>query len=323
LCAFAVAILIAGRGEARPAPLPPHGSGFWATVVEPHGNEIRAILAKAREALRSAETGAQSDIDPTGLERLRFYRETYRLLRYARALAPDNVDVLALLGRAADMTGQTRQAIDAYATALKLAGPEKAGAGVTGGLGAIYLRLGQLDDAVRYLEMAQGPILANNPTSANTLIDLAAALALRGQTIDAIDVLKNAIPVQAGIDYTPEMQLVKFALAVQYDRDEQRSAAYEVLDQLQIVLQGQMGPQLQVALAMVRFAPPEDEHYFRALYYEALGHYIEARAEWAQYAASGATYRARALDHVAAIDAQRHTTSVPMPHGLHARMAVP
>jgi hypothetical protein len=92
---------------------------------------------------------------------------------------------------------------------------------------------------------------------------------------------------------------------VQYDRDEQRGAAYEVLDHLQNALQGQMGQQLQVALAMIRYAPPEDEHYYRALYYEALGHYLEARAEWALYAATGGAYRDRALDHIIAIDAQR------------------
>jgi tetratricopeptide (TPR) repeat protein len=273
-------------------------------MVDPHGDEVRTILAKAREALHNAESGTQSDIDPTGLERLRFYRETYRVLRYAHELSPDNLDVLALLGRTADAIGNTRQAIEAFETALKLVGPDKAGTMVTGGLGAIYLRLGRLDDAIRYLQMAQGPVTPNNPASASVLVDLSTALALRGKTIEAIDVLKNAIP-QTAVDYAPEMQLVKFALAVQYDRDEQRSAAYEVLDQLQNVLQGQMGQQLQVALAMIRYAPPEDEHYYRALYYEALGHYVEARAEWAQYAASGAAYEGRALVHIAGIDAQR------------------
>lgn len=309
-CAIALVLLVASRGEAKPVAPPralPHGGDFWETVVDPHGDEVRAILAKAREALHNAESGVQSDIDPTGLERLRFYRETYRVLRYARELSPDNVEVLALLGRTADAIGNTRQALDAFETALKLAGPEKAGTTVTGGLGTIYLRLGRLDDAIRYLQMAQAPVTPNNPASASVLIDLATALALRGETIEAIDVLKNAIPTQTAIDYAPEMQLVKFALAVQYDRDEQRGAAYEVLDQLQNVLQGQLGQQLQVALAMIRYAPPEDEHYYRALYYEALGHYVEARAEWAQYAASGAAYRGRALDHIAGIDAQRKT----------------
>ena len=313
----ALVLGLAGRSDAKPVPPPaPLRTGeFWEAVIEPHGDEIRSILAKAREALRTAESGAQSDIDPTGLERLRFYRETYRVLRYAHRLSPDNVEVLALLGRTADAIGNTRQAIDAFEGALKIAGPDKAGTVVTGGLGTIYLRLGRLDDAIRYLEMAQGPVVPNSPASASVVIDLATALALRGETSEAIDVLKNAIPPQNVIDYTPEMQLVQFALAVQYDRDEQRGAAYEVLDHLQVALQGQMGQQLQVALATIRYAPPEDEHYYRALYYEALGHYVEARAEWAQYAASGAAYRARALDHVAAIDARRRNPG--------ARKAVP
>ncbi len=315
-CAIALAILFSSRGEARPPAVMPHGTApgsqdFWQNVLDPHGEEVRAIVVKARQALQNAESGAQSDIDPTGQERLRFYRETYYVLRYARSLSPENVDVLALLGQAADGIGNTRQAIDALQAAIRIAGADKAPPAVTGRLGAIYLRLGELDDAIRYLELAQGPVSVNNPTTASVLIDLATALALRGQTIEAIDVLKNSIPAQTSIDYAPEMQLVKFALAVQYDRDEQRSAAFDVLDHLQNVLQGQMGQQLQVALAMIRYAPPEDEHYYRALYYEALGHYVEARAEWAVYAASGAAYRGRALDHIAAIDAQRRSQSVP------------
>jgi hypothetical protein len=40
--------------------------------------------------------------------------------------------------------------------------------------------------------------------------------------------------------------------------------------------------------------------------YEAVGSYPEARAEWALYAAvPDLPYRGRALDHIAAIDAQR------------------
>ena len=73
----------------------------------------------------------------------------------------------------------------------------------------------------------------------------------------------------------------------------------------------------------MRFAPAEDRHYFYGLLYESAGNYVEARAEWALYAASGESpWRARALDHIHAIDAQRTapkakpaaaTTAVPPP----------
>jgi hypothetical protein len=71
-------------------------------------------------------------------------------------------------------------------------------------------------------------------------------------------------------------------------------------------LQQQLGPQVQNALALMRFAPAEDRHYYQALLYEVTEQYVEARAEWALYAAAGDTpWRGRALDHIAAIDAER------------------
>ena len=108
---------------------------------------------------------------------------------------------------------------------------------------------------------------------------------------------------------------VSFALAVFYDRDDQRSAAFEILDRMQTNLQPNFASQVQASLAMVRFEPAEDESYFDALLYESQGDYSEARAAWATYAASGGAYRARALEHVAAIDAERkaHPGAHPVP----------
>ncbi|HEY5952271.1 MAG TPA: hypothetical protein VIV40_42530, partial [Kofleriaceae bacterium] len=104
--------------------------------------------------------------------------------------------------------------------------------------------------------------------------------------------------------------LVSFALAVQYDRDEQRGAAFEVLDKMQNTLQGQLGAMVQNVLAGMRFAPAEDRHYYYGLLYEAAGHYTEARAEWALYAAAGnLPYRRRALEHIEAIDELRRAPS--------------
>src|SRR3569623_1905165 len=137
-----------------------------------------------------------------------------------------------------------------------------------------------------------------------------------GKTGEAIDVLANAVPLNAPY-YSTEAALVAFSLAVQYDRDEQHGAAFEVLDRMQSVLQGQMAALVQTSLAQMRFAPAEDQHYYLGLLYEAVGSYPEARAEWALYAnAADLPYRGRALDHIAAIDALRKappapTTSVP------------
>jgi Flp pilus assembly protein TadD len=310
--------LAAGQAEARPGQSAPHddpgASVLWREVIEPHGVEVAALLARARAAM--AKHSGSADI--TAERRLRYAADAYALLRRAHQLSPDNTDVLGLLGYAADELGRTHQAIEALERCIRLEGPERAEPEVTGRLGTIYLRLGKLDDAVRWLRYAIGPIGTSN--NASVAVHLATALAARGQMPDAIDVLSNALRSAAG-NYTDANTLVSFALAVHYDRDEQRGAAFEVLDRMQAALQQELGTYVQRSFAELRFAPPEDEYYYQALLYEALGAYTEARAEWSLYAAvPGATWRHRALEHVRALDALRPAATPANPH---AKLSVP
>ena len=79
---------------------------------------------------------------------------------------------------------------------------------------------------------------------------------------------------------------------------------------------------LQRSFAELRFAPAEDEYYYQALLYEALGAYTEARAEWSLYAAvPDAPWRHRALEHVRALDALRAPAAAPA--NPHAKRSVP
>ena len=311
------AVLLASRAEAdliqAPPPPDPDRGNFWRDMIAPHQAEVSQIVSKVKNALNQADNALASDYDPAGQEHLRFYREVRGPLRNARRLQPDNLDVLRLYAQACDEVGKTREAIEALQAALDVTGPSKAPTDITGRLGIIYLRLGKLDDAIRYLRMAQTPLTPQSPMTAHVLVHLSNALAARGQTGEAIDVLANAIPLNAPY-YSTEAALVAFALAVQYDRDEQHGAAFDVLDRKQTVLPGQLGPLVQTSLAQMRFAPAEDQHYYLGLLYEAVGSYTEARAEWALYAASGdLPYRGRALDHIAGIDALRKLPAPPPP----------
>ena len=316
---LALTLVLAARRPARPEvlvepppPADPDRGNFWREITEPHRDEINQILNKARAALNQADNSLAADYDPLGEGRMKIYREVYGMLRYARRLVPDNLEILKVLGQTADGLGKTRQAIEALHQVIDLVGPEQAGIEVTGRLGEIYLRLGQLDDAIRYLRLAQGPITPGVPITAHVLVHLASALALRGQTSDAIDVLRDALPANVPY-YSNEFQVVSFALAVEYDRDEQRGAAFDVLQRLQTSLQGQLGPMMQVALSTLRFAPPEDQQYYRGLLYEVIGNYPEARAEWALFATGTSPYRDRALDHIDAIDALRRLPPPKLP----------
>ena len=314
--------LATGSAEAGP-PDPagdPNASELWREVIEPHSATVATILVKARTAIVKAGEPADDGEDAID-RRARYLDRAYGMLRYARKLSPENTDVLSLLGTTADELGKTRQAIDALEACVRIQGPERAGSEVIGRLGMIDLRLGKLDDAIHWLRYVQNPLA--DVDSAVALVQLATALAARGHMAQAIDALTNALPAQA--NYFPDpLTLVSFALAVHYDRDEQRAAAFEVLDRMQGALQLELGPFTQRALATMRFAPAEDEYYYQALLYEALGDYTEARAEWLLYAAvTDATWRRRALDHVAAIDAQRRASASLRPGTGRNRSRVP
>jgi tetratricopeptide (TPR) repeat protein len=282
-------------------PVDPDRGNFWRELAEPHKDEVNVIVFKARQAIAQGEITLVADYDPTGEGRQKLYHQLFGMLAYARRLEPDNLDVLKLYAQSADAIGKTRQAMDALHAVIDLVGPDKAGVEVTGKLGEIYLRLGELDDAIRYLRESQGPLVPGNAITASNLVHLSSALAMRGQTTEAIDVLADALPVTPPY-YANEYQVVTFALAVAYDRDDQRSLAVEQLDHLRTNLQEGWGQAVHAALAPLRFAPAEDQQYYQALLLEATDNYGDARAGWALYAASHGAYTERALDHIAAID---------------------
>ena len=313
--AVLLAIALAG-GPARAdrearASDPAHGT-FWRDVAEPHRDEVHALLGKAHAALQQLDAAVLADAGPSIAARRAVEADLVHLLRYARRLEPDNVEVLQLLAEAADDTGDARQALEALQAIVDRVGEDRAGTAALDHLGELALRTGRLDDAIRDLRAAQGPLLGGQRASASALVHLATALELRGHTGAAIDVLADALPLVP--TYEPsEIELVSFALAVLYDRDEQRGAAFEVLDHMKSALGDQLGPSVQNALAQLRFAPAEDELYYRALLYEVIGDTPEARSEWLLYAACpDAPYRHRALDHAHALDAVPRERRAPV-----------
>lgn len=279
---------------------PAQNGDFWKELLEPNADEVNAILAKARDLVQRPE---QPDTEWAVEHRARFYRDARNMLAYARKLSPQNIEVLALLGRVHDELGDTAAATEALEACVRIAGPDKVVTDAAGRLGAIQMRLGDADAALKWLRLAQAPLSA---TSASSIVNLATVLAAEGDSGKAIDTLLSAIPQSMFGNYSSEITIASFALAVLYDRDEQRAAAFSVIDQMQNGLQHMYAKSVQDELAKLRFPHIEDLHYYRALLYESLGQYVEARAEWAHYAAAGDTpWRARALAHVAAIDAQR------------------
>jgi tetratricopeptide (TPR) repeat protein len=297
------AVAASAPAAARPEPpvrQPVRTTDFWRDILEPHADEVNAIVSKARDLM--ARPDATTDTDWAAEQRARFFRDARNLLSYARTLSPQNAEVLALLGRAADELGDTRGAIEALEACVRVTGSDAAMIDVVSRLGAIHIRMGDADGAVRWLRLAQGPLTQVN---AMAIVNLANVLAEKGDTAKAIDTLAGAMPSSMLGGWTNELTLTSFALAVLYDRDEQRASAFAVLDSMQNGLGAQYAANVQAELARIRLPSPEDIFYYRALLYESLGQYVEARTEWAHYVAAGDAWRDRARAHITAIDAQR------------------
>ncbi len=299
--ALAVTLLLASGRAARA------DDEFWLDVITPHHKEIDALVTKAATAVTAADAAvAAGGVDWAHDE----LRTAFGAMTYARSVAPDNVDVLAAYATVCDRLGRTDDAVAALQRALTLSG--EVPRSITGQLGTIYLRRGQLDDAIHYLELAQG---GTDEDDAQYTIALSNALALRGRSREATDVLLDSVPLDFAASPTTGGTMLELALAVRYDRIEQRSAAFETIDRISVAMQGQELLQyLESALGAMRFAPAADQHYYLGMVYEVSGFGIEARTEFALYAATaGAPYRKRALDHIAALDQASRAAAIAPP----------
>src|SRR5262245_35155634 len=110
-------------GDAAPAD---RGSRFWRAITDPNGDQVEVLINKARRAMLQPDDALARDEDWVVEQRLRFYRDAYNLLRHARKLAPENVEALKELARAADELGKTREALDALEAAVRVTGADKA-----------------------------------------------------------------------------------------------------------------------------------------------------------------------------------------------------
>lgn len=284
----------------QPAPQPPKDD-FWREVVAPHGDEIQLILQKATQAMQQAQQCVQTDCDATGENRAKMLDDVYGMMRYARKLDPRQTEVLAMLGWVAEESGRASAAVEAYQAYIAEMDPDATISGdIHMRLGRAYLRLGRSEDALRQFRSALQPGATYGLVAAAPAY-LGVTLMNEGRIGDAIDELSSNVNLQnmwgaEGLQST-------LTLVVAYDRDEQISAAFQLLDMMQNQLSTSYWQYSQWAISSMAFVPAYDQHYYLGLFYESQGYFGEARNEWLLYAqAEGAPFRGRALDHVAAID---------------------
>ena len=130
------------------------------------------------------------------------------------SLAPDNIELLVILGKSLLTSGDPGAAVDVLRRANNLAPDDLT---VLGALGVAYDQTGRHREA----QAAYRRVLQNDPNSASALSNLGLSLALTGQAEEAETLLRRAVvQPEAG---TRERQNLALVLSVQGKFEEARS----------------------------------------------------------------------------------------------------
>lgn len=315
IAAAATVAVAAGPGPARADRMPVDRyvvpgdpDDFWREVVHPHADEVLELQRSLAVTLRSLDDqdgyGNRSELVQSGL----------RMARYARLLDPGDLDALYYAGAFADEAGRATEAervLDGY-LARAPAGPLRADALLR--IGRIALRQHRTTEAINALRRALAQP-AERPTAVKSHVALAHALEATGDVGAAIAVLRD-LDDRTPIDGDPATVIGYLALAALYDRDEQITAAFDIVIRLKNALDSDYSRWAEDA---VRLYPPPvaaDLHYYRALAYETTQlNQAEARAEWFAFerAAGSTGAGARARDHRLALDRELARERRPAP----------
>jgi tetratricopeptide (TPR) repeat protein len=293
-------VLLTWSAPASAAP-GPADEVFWDRVIAQHDHEVTEILAHAAQLHERAGRPVSTVQDEAVRQRL--LADARGMLRHAARRAPDHGGVLEMLAYVEEASGHAEQALELY---------QRATAAQSGDLsselclrhGLLLARTGELDQATRKLRdclelPGQTSWLGSQSARTKALVHLASLQVRHGRVSAATGLLAHHTSTQ------PADPFALFSLAVIYDKDEQITLAYELLDRLRSRHQGVLALTLSRSFDRFEFLPAADQHYYLALLYETTGHLAEAREEWHNYIRSGdeAGHVRRARQHLEAIDA--------------------
>jgi tetratricopeptide (TPR) repeat protein len=279
---------------ASPPPPPPPPADFWSEALHPNSQRVAELVMQLEAMLRQLD-------DPYGATdrtRIEMVREGNRLARQARQLDPDDLDALYFSGAFADAAGRALDAERVLTEYTRRAALEARRADALVRLGRIALRQGRVDEAVAQLRQASAQF-SDRFTMVRSRIALAHALEAQGDigaAVATLIALTEALP----LDGDPASVAAHVALAVIYDRDEQLTAAFDVLLRLRTAMDSEY---VRLADDALRAFPPPlaiDLHYYRALVYETWPYLTaEAARAWRAYEVGGAPtgLAARAGEH--------------------------
>ena len=310
LAALALAASAAVARADRPDPDADDQDDFWGAVLAPHRVEVAELLDSGRQRVLQAHASTLGRGDPR--YRAQRLREASAAAARIRALDPRAPALDLLLGLIADESGRAATA-ERHLRAFALRTDPGQRTEALLALGRIALARHDAAAAIAPLRQAYAE-QRNGRDRAVALTRLAQALDDSGDLDGAIALLAGALERGMGPGEV-EDNAIWLALIAAYDRDEQVSAALELVDRMKSALGTEYLARLTVAIEELPPTPLAAAWYQRALAYETADQLVPARAAWTTYLglAPAARYQARARAHVEAIDAILSARRTPAP----------
>jgi TonB family protein len=300
---YLLLLLLAAPPALADEPAPPD---FWSELAEPGRKRFDDAIARGKmllDRLKDHRFGRQ--------DRLRRHHLEAALAAFREAVAADPKNPVGwyLTGSMLYELDRMKQAIRCLKKARQLASGTFKPFELASILGIAYSKVGEFENAVLEYDRADQVLVAGKyrhdtirGEKARIHGNAAEALMALGRLDESIQRYREAI----SNDPSP---LLRYGLAVAYDRDEQISKARQQM-QKALAVDSKMR---ELTRDGVFFIPEGDIHYYFALGHETAGDLDRAKAEWEKFLSKlpKDQWAPRARAHLAALGAGERAESKP------------
>lgn len=241
-------------------------SDFWGNIVDPGRKEFEGAIDRGSKLLEQAKGMRAEPL------RTRVLQDALAAFRAATRHSPNNYRGWFLVAKVLMELDRVKPSIAAFKRVRKLGVHDREVSYETSfQLGIAYSKVGAFEEAVLEYDHADQATLRRQRLQKSTVHGNAAeALMALGRLDEAIQRYRESL------GHYPSNTLVRFGLAVAYDRDEQISKARQ---EMRTALATDSAMR-QLTSPNVFFIPEGDIHYYFALGYETKGDIEQAKSHW-------------------------------------------
>lgn len=292
-----LALLLWAAPALADEPDPERAPDFWGELAEPGRKRFDEALERGKKLLDRAGDSRSARQD---LLRRHDLEAALAAFREAVAADPSRAVGWYWTGKTLYELDRMKQAIKCFRKVRQLAAGTIEPYFLAFDLGIAYSKIGEFEKAVLEYDRADQALVGGKFSSyekrarrATVHGNAAEALMALGRLDESIQRYREAIANE------PRSSLLRYGLAVAYDRDEQISKARQQM-QKALAVDAKMR---QLTKDNVFFIPEGDIHYYFALGHEATGDLDRAKEEWEKFLAKlpKDQWAPRARAHLAAL----------------------